>query len=138
MAAPLRAARYRSSWSDRRRLDAHNPPTDPTSRNVKMKSPSKPAFAMLGMLFFSTTACGGGVEGSTYAGNGGMVKIEFQSNGTAYVATGPISTACTYSESGDNVTLVCEGGTTVLAVGDDGALSGPPDGLMGRLIKEQK
>jgi hypothetical protein len=93
--------------------------------------------ATLALLGVATPACGGSVEGSTYAGNGGIVKIEFQSGGKAYVATGPVSTACTYSESGKNVTLLCEGDTTVFTVGDDGALNGPPEGLLGRLTKEK-
>jgi hypothetical protein len=44
-----------------------------------------------------------------------------------------MSHTCTYSESARTVTLVCEGNTTNFTVQDDGALAGPPDGLMSRL-----
>jgi hypothetical protein len=74
-----------------------------------------------------------GVAGSSYAGNGGVVQIDFKSGGKAYIATGPVSTPCSYTESGKTVTLVCEGDKTVFKIDDDGALIGPPDGLLGRL-----
>jgi len=80
-----------------------------------------------------STECAAGVAGNSYAGNGGVVQIDFKSGGKAYVSTGPISTPCTYSESGKTVTLVCEGDKTVFTIDDDGALIGPPDGLLGRL-----
>jgi hypothetical protein len=93
-------------------------------------------FAALGLL---PAACGGGggVQGNTYAGNGNVVKIEFKSGGKAFVSTGPISTECTYSESGKAVTLTCEGDKTQFTVDADGALIGPPGGMMARLTKAQ-
>ncbi len=83
------------------------------------------------------TGCGGKVEGNTYAGNGGVVQIEFKSGGKAYVSTGPVSTSCTYTESGKTVTVVCEGDKTVFTVDDDGALNGPAGGMLGRLTKKK-
>jgi hypothetical protein len=83
------------------------------------------------------TGCGGKVEGNTYAGNGGVVQIEFKSGGKAFVSTGPVTTSCTYAESGKTVTLVCEGDKTVFTVDDDGALNGPPGGMLGRLTKKK-
>ena len=83
------------------------------------------------------TGCGGKVEGNTYSGNGGVVQVEFKSGGKAYVSTGPVSTPCTYTESGKTVTLVCEGDKTVFTVDDDGALNGPPGGMLGRLEKKK-
>ena len=53
---------------------------------------------VFGMLAIAATSCGGSAEGHTYSGNGGVVKIEFKSDGKAYVATGPISTPCSYTE----------------------------------------
>lgn len=90
--------------------------------------------AITGLVFVST-GCGGKVQGNTYADNGGVVKVEFKSDGKAYVSTGPVSNACSYSESGKNVTLVCEGDKTIFTLDDDGALNGPPGGFMGRLTK---
>ena len=78
-------------------------------------------------------ACGNKVSGHTYHDNGGVVQVEFQSGGKAYVAAGPTSHTCSYSESGKTVSLVCDGDTTIFTVQDDGALAGPPDGLMSRL-----
>jgi hypothetical protein len=83
------------------------------------------------------TGCGGKVQGNTYAGNGGVIQVEFKSGGKAYVSTGPVSTACTYTESGKTVTLVCESDKTVFTVDDDGALIGPPGGMLGRLEKKK-
>jgi len=83
------------------------------------------------------TGCSGKVEGNTYTGNGGVVQIEFKSGGKAYVSTGPVSTPCTYTESGKTVTLICEGDRTVFTVDDDGALNGPQGGFLGRLTKKK-
>jgi hypothetical protein len=83
------------------------------------------------------TGCGGKVEGNTYIGNGGVVQIEFKSGAKAFVSTGPVSTPCTYTESGKTVTLVCEGDKTVFTVDEDGALNGPQGGLLGRLTKKK-
>jgi hypothetical protein len=95
--------------------------------------------AALVTMSMATTACGGGVSGSTYAGNGGVVKVEFKSGGKAYVSTGPVTTNCTYSEKGKEVTLVCEGDTTVFTIDGD-ALNGPQNdtGMLGRLTKEKQ
>ena len=53
------------------------------------------------------------------------------------MSTGPVSTPCTYTESGKTVTLVCEGDKTVFTVDDDGALNGPQGGMLGRLTKKK-
>jgi hypothetical protein len=83
------------------------------------------------------TACAGKVEGSTYYGNGGVVRVEFKSDGKAYVSTGPVSTSCTYTESGQTLTLVCEGDKTLFTLDNDGALNGPQGGFLGRLTKQK-
>lgn len=85
----------------------------------------------------AAASCGGGVQGSTYEGNGGVVRIEFKSGGQAFVSTGPVTTTCTYSESGKQVTLACENDKTVFTVEQDGALTGPQGGMLGRLTKKQ-
>ena len=81
-------------------------------------------------------ACGAKVAGSTYSGNGGVVKIEFKSDGKAYVSTGPVTTNCTYTEKGKSLTLVCEGDTTEFTI-EDGALNGPEGGMLSRLTKTE-
>jgi hypothetical protein len=100
-------------------------------------NPSKVlAFTIPTIVSVFLTGCGGKVQGKTYQDNGGVVKIEFKSGGKAYVSAGPATTTCTYSEDGNKVTMICEGDKTVFTVEDDGALSGPPDGLMTRLTKK--
>jgi hypothetical protein len=79
--------------------------------------------------------CGSGVKGHTYSGPGGTVQISFQSDGKAYASMGPMSSACTYTQSGNNVTLICEGDTEQLTVQSDGSLNGPPDGMLAHLTK---
>ncbi len=92
------------------------------------------AIAALGL----TTACGGGVKGNTYADNGNVVQIEFKSGGKAYMSMGPMTNTCNYTESGKNVTLNCgPGENLVFTVDDDGALNGPPGGMVTRLTKKK-
>jgi hypothetical protein len=93
------------------------------------------AFSLVGALGVMA-GCGSNVEGNTYEGNGGVVKIEFKSGGKAYVSTGPVTTPCSYSESGKKVSMICEGDTTVFTIEDD-ALNGPPDGMLTRLTKKK-
>jgi hypothetical protein len=93
---------------------------------------------VIAVLSACTVGCGGAkTEGHIYSGNGGIVKIEFKSGGKAFVSTGPVSTPCTYSESGKTLTLICEGEKTDFTIDDDGALIGPPGGMLARLTKEK-
>jgi hypothetical protein len=91
------------------------------------------------VLSLSVTACGGpAVEGNTYAGGGDVVKVEFKADGQAYMTMGPISVPCTYSQKGKVLTLTCEGEATEFKIDDDGALLGPPEGMLGRLTQQKK
>ena len=82
-------------------------------------------------------SCGKSAAGSTYEGIDGAIKIEFQSGGKAITSIGPLNTDCTYTEDIKSVTLTCEGQPAVLTINDDGSLTGPPGGMMGRLTKKQ-
>jgi hypothetical protein len=93
--------------------------------------------AITGISLAAAACGGGGVQGNTYEGNGGVVRIEFKSGGQAFVSTGPVTTPCTYSEGGKQVTLVCENDKTVFTVEEDGALTGPQGGMLGRLTKKK-
>ena len=105
---------------------------------TKSKLVSAPRWAALAVMGVCLTACGGGsVDGNTYVDNGGVVKIEFKSDGKAYVSTGPVTTTCSYTEKGKNVSLTCEGDRTEFTVDDDGALNGPPGGMLARLTKQK-
>jgi len=91
--------------------------------------------ATAALVCVCAAGCGSGVSGHTYAGNGQMVKIEFQSGGKAFTSFGPMTSACTYSQSGKKISLICDGDATDLTMADDGSLAGPPDGMLARLTK---
>ena len=104
----------------------------------RVKASIARAFAFMAILSVCATACSGArAEGHTYTGNGGIVKIEFKSDGKAFVSTGPVTTTCSYAESGKTLTLECEGDKAEFTIDDDGALIGPPDGMLARLTKEK-
>ncbi len=86
-------------------------------------------------MCFGAAACGSSVSGHTYADNEGMIKIEFQSGGKATTAIGPITESCTYTQSGEQVTLVCSNDSMQFTVGSDGNLTGPQNGMSYRLTK---
>ncbi len=91
--------------------------------------------AAVALVCVGAAGCGTSVNGHTFAGNGNVVTVEFQSGGKAYASMGPMTLSCTYTQSGKQVSLVCEGDTTVLTIGDDGSLNGPPDGMLAHLTK---
>lgn len=94
------------------------------------------AFAAIASL--CTTACGGSkAEGHTYAGADGVVRVEFQPDGKAFLTVGALATSCTYSEGGKTLTLNCDGETTEFTIGDDGTLVGPPAGMFARLAQQK-
>jgi hypothetical protein len=102
-----------------------------------MKARAVSLWIGLAIVLSLTTACGSSVAGSTYIDNGGVVQIEFKSDGKAYVSTGPVSNACTYTQSGKTLTLICNGDKTAFTIDDDGALNGPPNGFLSRLTKKK-
>ncbi len=88
-------------------------------------------------LALSGCSKSGSVEGNTYEGNGGVVKIEFQSGGKAFASMGPVTQPCSYAQDGKTVTLTCQSDKTVFKVSDDGSLEGPPDGMLSHLTKKK-
>ena len=102
---------------------------------MKAKIQNGLAAASLALMCLCVAACGSGVQGHTYADNVGMVKIAFQSGGKAVTTMGPLTATCTYTQSGSQVTLTCADQTTQLAVGSDGSLNGPQDGMLNKLTK---
>jgi hypothetical protein len=102
---------------------------------VKMNVRSALTAAAVSLICLCAAACGHGVSGHTYAGPGGLVQIEFQSDGKAVATLGGLTSNCTYSQSGDIVSLVCEGDKEALTVANDGSLNGPPDGMLAHLTK---
>jgi hypothetical protein len=106
---------------------------------VKRKSVGSKRLLVLVVAALSVTvACGGGVKGNTYVDNGNVVQIEFKSGGKAFMSMGPMTNTCSYTENGKNVTLNCGPGETLaFTVDDDGALNGPPGGMVSRLTKKR-
>ena len=86
----------------------------------------------------SLTGCGkSSVEGNTYATANGAIKIVFESGGKAAVTIAGQSANCTYSEENGDITVACEGQSTMYTVNSDGSLGGPVDGSMaGDLTKQ--
>lgn len=102
-----------------------------------MKASVQSALAAVAVtaMCLGAAACGSGVKGHTYAGPNNMVQIQFQSDGKAFTSMGPMTSACSYTQSGSKVTLICEGDTEELTVASDGSLNGPPDGMLTHLTK---
>ena len=104
-------------------------------RQVKSMMRSGWIAAAAALLCLGAVGCGTNVKGHTYAAADNSVTIDFQSGGSATVSFGGIPGTCTYTQSGKQVSLACEGDTTVFTIGDDGSLDGPPDGMLGHLTK---
>jgi hypothetical protein len=119
------------------RRDAWSARSQACEPEEKMKASLKGVLASAGvaLLCLGATACGSSVSGHTYAGNGELVKIEFQSGGKAFASMGPMTSSCTYTQSGKTISLICKGDTTELTVASDGSLNGPPDGMLSHLSK---
>jgi hypothetical protein len=103
-----------------------------------MRSFWRRAFLVAAVAGFAA-GCGksSSVEGSTYEASGGGVKIEFQSGGKAITTLGPMSTPCTYTQTGKTISLACANDKMELTVNEDGSLSGPPQGFAPRLTKKK-
>jgi hypothetical protein len=83
-----------------------------------------------------TLAAGcGGVTG-TYSDPTGGVSVELKSGGAATFTFAGQSSPCTYTTSGKQVSLTCQGQTTVFTIQDDGSLAGPPGSIMPPLKKK--
>jgi hypothetical protein len=105
-----------------------------------MKTVSKRSGFIAAALTMSLllASCGSkSVAGDTYEGAGGAFSVEFQSGGKAVTTIAGAKVDCTYTEDSKTVTLTCEGQPVALTVNDDGSLSGPADGMMGKLTKKQ-
>lgn len=96
------------------------------------------AYAAMMAACMTLTACGNKVSGHTYHDNGGVVTVEFKTDGKALVSTGPVTQTCSYTEAGKTISLMCGGDETHFTLENDGALAGPPEGMLARLtpVKE--
>lgn len=75
----------------------------------------------------------------TYADQGGSILLELKSGGAASMTFMNDTATCTYSVSGQQLTLDCKGdaGKTVFTIHDDGSLTGPPNSLFPVLRKRK-
>lgn len=87
------------------------------------------------LLCTSLTGCGSKVKGNTY--EAGLIAVSFQSGGKATFGTTGESVPCTYTESGDKITLACNGDSNVFTVDSDGNLAAPPGSLIPKLVKRK-
>lgn len=99
---------------------------------MKVKALSAGAAAVL--LCISLTGCSK-VKGNTY--EAGMIVLSFQSGGKATFGTTGDSTPCTYTESGDKITVTCNGDTNVFTVDKDGNLDPPAGSLIPVMVKRK-
>jgi hypothetical protein len=94
--------------------------------------------ALVCMAFVTGCAsgCSSGVKG-TYSDTMGAVILELRSGGKANLTFGGQVADCTYSSTGNTITLNCKGDAdaTVFTVHDDGSLTGPPGSFMPSLRK---
>ncbi len=82
--------------------------------------------------------CGPSVTG-TYADANGAFGLDVQSGGKATMTFMGMSLPCTYTTSGKQLTLTCQGqpANEVFTVNSDGSLAPPPDTLI-PLLKKTK
>jgi hypothetical protein len=84
--------------------------------------------AITSAIFFA--GCDG-LEGNTYQAPGGLYSLEFQSGGKAIETFGPLKQKCSWSESGNNVSVTCEKVTVVFTFNPQGQLVAKSDSLLG-------
>ena len=79
----------------------------------------------------------GGVQG-TYTGADGAMTLELKSGGAATFSFMGQTAQCSYTTSGNQVTVNCKGdaGKTVFTVQSDGSLAGPPGSFFPPLKKK--
>jgi hypothetical protein len=82
--------------------------------------------------------CGSGVQGTYTDPSGGFV-LDVKSGGNATFTFAGMPANCTYTQSGNSLTLACQGdtaGNLVLTIQSDGSLTGPPGSFMPPLKKK--
>jgi hypothetical protein len=90
---------------------------------------------MAALLVSACTPGGGRVEGF-YSNPENTSSVEFMADGKAHISLSGMGGDCNYTQDGNTIVLTCEGESTQFTVGDDGALTGPPDGFWTRLQKK--
>jgi hypothetical protein len=87
---------------------------------------------------FGFAGCESSVAGSTYVDSEGAISIEFHSDGKVNLKMGGIGGGCTYTESGKNITVTCNGVPQLFTMNSDGSLGGPAAEFIGKLITKTK
>jgi hypothetical protein len=93
------------------------------------------AGAATALLCISLVGCGSKVKGNTY--EAGLITVSFQSGGKATFGTAGDSAPCTYTESGDKITLNCNGDSNVFTLDKDGNLDAGPGSMVPKLVKRK-
>jgi hypothetical protein len=98
--------------------------------------PLRKSLLLVPALFLS--ACHSGPSG-TYSDANGAVLLELKSGGKANITFMGEVGDCTYTTSGQQLSLSCQGdaGNLVFTIHDDGSLTGPPGSFMPMLRKQK-
>jgi hypothetical protein len=89
------------------------------------------------LLAIFGVACTSGPSG-TYTDTMGSVILELKPGGKANFTFGGDVEDCTFSTSGNKLSLTCKDSTpTVFTIHDDGSLTGPPGAFM-PILRKQK
>jgi hypothetical protein len=80
---------------------------------------------------------GSGLQG-TYSDASGNIVLDLKSGGKASFSLITQTVPCSYAVNGEKLTLNCqETGKLILAIHDDGSLTGPPEGFLPVLRKKK-
>lgn len=96
---------------------------------------------LAGLLAAAGLAIGCGCSSlpGTYSDPNGAITLEIKSGGSANFTFMGQTAPCSYSVSGQQLSLDCKGGAgkIALTIRDDGSLAGPPDSLIPPLQKKK-
>jgi hypothetical protein len=107
----------------------------PNSKPMEAEMKLRATGVAAGLLLACCLGCGNSVQGNTYADASGMMKMQFQSGGKALVTIGFTTQNCQWSQSSNNVAVKCADQTLQLTLNNDDSLTGPPDGMVGKMTK---
>ena len=104
-----------------------------------MKIQTAKAFLATLTVVLATVTVGCSSVKGTYSDFGDSTLLDLRSGGEAALTFGGETAACTYSSSGNQLTLDCKPplGKVVFTIHDDGSLTGPPGGFLPALRKKK-
>ncbi len=93
--------------------------------------------AVMVCLICAISGCGSKIQG-TYTESGGNYELVLKSGGKADLTVAHVTSQCTYTLNGSDITLTCEGydDSMTLTAHDDGSLTCPPGTPLATLHKK--